>query len=114
MPFKPGQSGNPHGRPKLPQTLARMARENTEEWVDRLRAMARDEKTNKKLRIDIMFRLLEHGHGRPESTVSIRRDENNFMELTDAELASIACGDDAEAAGSSDAAQTEGDPSKLN
>jgi hypothetical protein len=32
--FRPGQSGNPHGRPKRPRKLAEMVEEALSEWVE--------------------------------------------------------------------------------
>jgi hypothetical protein len=35
-PYKPGESGNPGGRPKENQEVKRLAREHTKEAIDRL------------------------------------------------------------------------------
>lgn len=90
--FKPGQSGNPTGRPKLPEDIKHvreLAREYTGEAVDALVSVLREGSAPAK--VSAAQVLLDRGWGKAEATVSmtIKRDAK---ELTDDELAAIAAG----------------------
>lgn len=68
MPFKPGQSGNPSGRPKGAAGLARYIAEQTEdghELVDRLLALSRSESAPVREATAATFALLDRMAGKP-------------------------------------------------
>jgi hypothetical protein len=78
--FKRGVSGNPGGRPKKPATIvarqifvtvAAAARALTQEAIDTLAAVIRDEKAPPTARISAAVALLDRGHGRPSQAVDI-------------------------------------------
>lgn len=65
--FKPGQSGNPSGRPKLPVTI----KEYGKEAPERLRKIADDPATPVKVRADIEKWFAEMTYGKPSQQVDI-------------------------------------------
>lgn len=78
--FRAGVSGNPGGRPKKPATIAARrifitvaaaARALTQEAIDTLAAVIRDEKAPPTARISAAVALLDRGHGRPSQAVDI-------------------------------------------
>lgn len=76
MPFQPGQSGNPGGRPKaiLPdgRTLAEVAREHTLDAVETLVAVMKDGESDA-ARVSAAVAVLDRGWGKP--TQPIEADE---------------------------------------
>jgi hypothetical protein len=65
MPFAPGQSGNPGGRPKALAGLAEAARALTTVAVATLSGICRDEKAPAAARVAAAVALLDRGWGRP-------------------------------------------------
>lgn len=78
MPFEPGQSGNPGGRPKADVRLREMAREHTEAALQALVAALDDEKT----RVSAAIALLDRGYGKPVQAVGNAEDEVFKMEVS--------------------------------
>ena len=77
--FKPGQSGNPHGRPKRPETiearrvvadLKAAARELTLDAMNTLKGAMRDQKAPWAAKIAAAIAVLDRGWGKPQQTVS--------------------------------------------
>jgi hypothetical protein len=78
--WKPGQSGNPSGRPPRPDTIAARqifvtvrtaARALTQEAIDTLAGVMHDAKAPAAARISAAVALLDRGHGRPPQAVEL-------------------------------------------
>jgi len=75
--WKPGQSGNPKGRPKATDDLPSLAREHTKEAVERLVAIMRADDDGRALAA--IQQLLDRGWGRPITPIV---DETEGTSLT--------------------------------
>ena len=75
--WKPGQSGNPKGRPKATDDLPSLAREHTKEAVERLVAIMRADDDGRALAA--IQQLLDRGWGRPVTPIV---DETEGTSLT--------------------------------
>ncbi len=73
--FRPGESGNPHGRPPKNRSVAEYVRaksgEDGRRYIDLLDELAMDEKQPARIRIDAARILLSRGFGNPVEEVSI-------------------------------------------
>jgi hypothetical protein len=112
MGWKPGQSGNPLGRPRNEHSFARMCREDRNEWYTRLKKYARQKK-DPKLAAQVLMFFISYSDGKPESTVNVRHDENPER-MSDAELEARIRELDGTANSNVDAAETPPDPNKLH
>ena len=74
MRFRPGQSGNPKGRPKVGTSLSEYIRllggANGKAYVDKLHAIATEEHPNVNARMQACQILLERGFGKPVQPVT--------------------------------------------
>jgi hypothetical protein len=86
--FKPGQSGNPGGRPAVVKDIRELARRHTNEAVAAL-IKALD---NQGERVPAAEVLLAYGYGRPQRTLNVRRI-TNWEDLDYSELAALAAAD---------------------
>lgn len=86
-PFKPGQSGNPGGKPKGHEELRELARSYTVEAVKTLGTIMKNAKVAASSRVTAATVLLERGWGKPVQTVEVKRTP--FDELTPAEIRAI-------------------------
>ncbi len=73
--WKPGQSGNPGGRPKEIAEVRRLAREYTAEAIETLAEIMADEKAPESSRIEAANSLLDRGYGRPVQAVDLEVSE---------------------------------------
>src|SRR5918997_6095082 len=80
--FKPGQSGNPRGRPKRDAEVAELARVHTAEALDTLAEVMRNIKAPASARVMAANAILDRGHGKAPQHIETERLDL----LTDAEL----------------------------
>ena len=75
MPFKPGVSGNPKGRPPGGLSLAERIREKGGQdgsvYVELLHGIAMDESEVTKVRLDAVKTLMDRGYGRLPQEVQV-------------------------------------------
>lgn len=97
-PFKPGQSGNPGGRPKLLAEVQAYAREYSNEAIDGLVEIARSKKSPHAARVAAYNSILDRAWGRPAQSVDVTTNRKSTDEMSDAELMAIAAGAEEEEA----------------
>jgi hypothetical protein len=83
--FKPGQSGNPAGRPKLFGEMTALARAKCPEAIECLYKIMNDVEAPHAARVSAADKLLDRGLGKPPQTVNLK-DDKEADELTDDEL----------------------------
>ncbi|GEP04042.1 DUF5681 domain-containing protein [Methylobacterium oxalidis] len=69
MPFQPGQSGNPGGRPKASARVRDAAREHTERAIEVLVAIMTSEDAATAARVAAASAILDRGYGKPTQPV---------------------------------------------
>ena len=85
--FKPGQSGNPSGRPKSDKTIQELAQKHTVTALNTLVAIAQDTKVNPKARINACTALLDRGWGKPSqyceshTSLEIQKPQMNKIDV---------------------------------
>jgi hypothetical protein len=77
--FRPGQSGNPNGRPKVVADVQDAAREHSGEAIETLAGIMRDPKAPAAARTSAACALLDRGYGKPSQ--SIEATNNNVTYL---------------------------------
>lgn len=70
--FKPGQSGNPSGRPRVIAEVRDLARRYCEEAVEGLAGIARDQKAPHSARVAAWTELLNRGYGRAPQSLEVK------------------------------------------
>ena len=83
--FKPGQSGNPGGRPKSIERVVNLARENTEAGVKAIAKIMLDPKERGATRVAAFNALMDRAWGKAPQTITI----DNMDNMTDAELEAL-------------------------
>jgi molybdate-binding protein len=83
--FKPGQSGNLSGRPKIIKTLQELARAHTEEALQTLVDALKDPRT----KVHAAIALLDRGYGKAVQTQNVRHIRS-LSDLSREELEAIA------------------------
>lgn len=70
--FKPGQSGNPGGRPKIIAEVKELAREYTDAAVKALADIVQNKKAAPAARVAAAQALLDRGYGKPTQYVEAK------------------------------------------
>src|SRR5688572_13892701 len=95
--FKPGQSGNPGGRPKIVGEVQELARKTTPMAIKTLERIAGDQKAPPAAQVSAATALLDRAWGRPAQAVDVSVNRKSHDEMTDAELLAIAAGGEEDA-----------------
>ncbi|MCJ2063258.1 hypothetical protein MKK63_11105 [Methylobacterium sp. J-088] len=83
-PFAPGQSGNPGGRPRLPDDVKALARGYTREALETLAGVMRNDEAPAAARVTAASHILDRAWGKPAQHITV----DPVGDLTDAELGS--------------------------
>lgn len=94
--WKPGQSGNPKGRPPIVHHVLELARQHSGEAIMALVEILRDKNSPPAARAMAANSILDRGYGKPAQSVDIGISRKSLDELSDVELAAIAAGADDE------------------
>jgi hypothetical protein len=86
MPFTPGESGNPGGRPKVLKHVQEAAREHSSDAIKVLSAIMNNAKAPAAARISAACALLDRGFGKPLQAVE---SNNNVTYLISDKPATI-------------------------
>lgn len=81
-PFQPGQSGNPGGRPRLPDDVKALARSYTREAIETATEIMRDPEQTGTARMSAINTILDRGWGKAPQHITV----DTMGDLTDAEL----------------------------
>lgn len=75
MTFRPGESGNPGGRPRAVAAIRDLVQAKGPDLVERLMTMALAEATEDRVRIEAIKVLLDRGYGRPPQPITGEDDD---------------------------------------
>jgi Family of unknown function (DUF5681) len=105
--FKPGQSGNPSGRARVPAEVKEMARAYTEEAIKTLATVMNDKKAPASARVMAANAIIDRAYGKPTQHIEAHVDLIDRLSLTEQEalasaLATLAGDQDDPADGSSE------------
>jgi hypothetical protein len=86
--FRPGQSGNPGGRPRVIAEVRELAREHTETALATLAEISENKKLSPSARVAAATALLDRGYGKPTQPLDheLKNDHRPAREKTTAEL----------------------------
>jgi Family of unknown function (DUF5681) len=73
-PFKPGQSGNPNGRPKKTQEIVDLAKDNSEKALKKLVALI--DSSDDKVALAAANAILDRSVGKPKQSVDVDAKHN--------------------------------------
>jgi Family of unknown function (DUF5681) len=77
--FRPGQSGNLNGRPRVLADVQNAAREHATEAIETLARIMRNPKAPAAARISAASALLDRGYGKPLQTVDANNTNVNYV-----------------------------------
>lgn len=81
-PFAPGQSGNPGGRPRIPDDVKALARSYTRKAIETAAEIMRNPEETGTARMSAVNTILDRGWGKPAQHVTV----DNLGDMSDAEL----------------------------
>jgi hypothetical protein len=81
MSWKPGESGNPGGRPKGYGDIRDLARNHTDRAIQVLATIMDDEKAPKNARAAAAQALLDRGWGRPETNLNVNETRDSWSDF---------------------------------
>lgn len=87
-PWKPGQSGNPNGRPKKVQTIAQLAEDNSEKALRKLIKLIDSDKDQ--IALAAAQAVLDRSMGKPKQAVDVSSNRKNAADYDESELYAIA------------------------
>lgn len=86
MPFKPGQSGNPEGRPKTTKFVVELARQHTEAAINKLVALMNlDDEDSRATQVAAAKALLDRAWGTPPQSIQVTGDEGGPLRVVSGE-----------------------------
>ena len=77
--FRPGQSGNPNGRPRVLADVQNAAREHSSEAIETLAGIMRDPKAPAAGRTSAACALLDRGYGKPSQAINANTNVHYFV-----------------------------------
>lgn len=80
MGFKPGESGNPGGRPKKDNPIVEMARAASPEAFAEIIRLARESK-DEKIRLQASERIIERGYGKAAQAVELSGSDGEPLKI---------------------------------
>ena len=80
--FVAGKSGNPHGRPKIPDNIKEAFRALVPEAVEILGSIMRNPKEKTLGRLDAIKTILDRAYGKPAQSQDITVDMAGSMDVT--------------------------------
>ena len=86
MVFKPGQSGNPSGRPKHAKDIRALAKRAGPEAIAGLRKLGKNARSES-ARVAAFTALLDRGYGKPAQTIEATVNRVDPEKIPDSELA---------------------------
>lgn len=81
--FRPGQSGNPSGRPKADHAIKELAKAHTTDALATLVEIAKNKKASPSARVQAATALLDRGWGRPAQYVESVTMGMTYIEFLD-------------------------------
>jgi hypothetical protein len=105
--FKPGQSGNPSGRARVPAEVKEMARAYTEEAIKTLATVMNDKKAPASARVMAANAIIDRAYGKPTQHIEAHVDLIDRLSLSeqealDAALAALGPGEECSAGDNAD------------
>src|SRR5579884_4019901 len=76
--WKPGQSGNPRGRPTVAAEIRDLARNHAREAIERLVALVQSD--NPQVALRAAEALLDRGYGRPMQAIQVNGNDKRPMQ----------------------------------